>query len=385
MRPSRINPLNPARVALLKCRGLAQSEIAKRLGLSEATVSRLLSEGGQAHDFILPPTFDWAMLTGAQKAQLQALDDIEKLSPVLTERLLSLPHDSVRLTATVIQAATDIGGPAQQHDFYVAAARAVWQLLTPVRTTRVIGVAWGETLSLLLEGARKARLPVRYPDKKQPTIIPLCGESLGLTRLNNMSSSALAQGFGEVLTSGKNEGYWSLSMIPVFLPGPKAFSSADVSAVKKLLSFSAAYTKIFGADDSDERALANQLDIVITSISRENRAFGVDTPDFVWDTLKLRQFVNLVIGDIAGVPLGRPGTTTKSLNALQRLWTGLQADHLRLCAQRASRGPNSPAGVIVVGRGRERVACVIEAVRRGLINHLIVDEELGRALIDRLK
>ena len=54
MRPSKISPLDPARVALLKCRGLHQSVIAKRLGLGEATVSRLLSEkkGGGVRSLI---------------------------------------------------------------------------------------------------------------------------------------------------------------------------------------------------------------------------------------------------------------------------------------------------------------------------------------------
>jgi DNA-binding transcriptional regulator LsrR (DeoR family) len=389
MRSSKISRLDAARVALLKCRGIHQSAIAKRLRLGEATVSRLLSkEGeGEAYKYIKPPEFDWSMLTESEKAEIRTLDDVEGLSPIVTDCLLAIRRRlPARLNATVILARGDTAEAAPERnslpsDFYEGAARAVWQLLTPAS---VIGIAWGETLSLLLKAVGNARLPVRYTGEQQPTIIPLCGESLGATRFSALSSSVLTQGFGEVLTSGTAEGYWSLSMIPVFLPGPKAFRDEEVKAVKKLLGFSAAYRKIFGAEDGSEPPLANQLDIVITSISKENRAFGVGNPDFTWETLKLRQFAELLIGDLGGIPLPRSGASSKALNALQERWTGLLEHHLRSCVERASAAAG-PAGVIVVGAGRERAACIIEAVRRGLVNHLIVDEELGRALIDRLQ
>lgn len=390
MRPAKIKPLDPARVALLKCRGVPQSVIAKTLRLGEATVSRLLSDkkgGGEASKYIKPLEFDWSRVSASERAALRALDDVEGLSPLLTEKLSSiLRRLSTRLSATVILTKTGAGKGVQRSalpsDFYEGAVRAVWELLTPAD---VIGITWGRTLSKLLEAARKTRLPARYSGKKQPTIIPLCGESLGANWPSNLSSSALTQEFGEVLTTGSGNGYLALSMIPVFLPGPKAFPDDEVKAVKKLLQYSPAYAKIFGPGGRNERPLVDRLDIVITSISQEDRAFGVDDPDYTWKTLKLREFGDMVIGDLAGIPLPRPDTSPKTLNALQERWTGLQEDHLRACAQRASAADNAPAGVIVVGAGRERAACIIEAVRRGLVNHVVVDEDLGRTLIDRLK
>lgn len=388
MRPPKVNPLIAASVAFLKCRNVPQTDIARRLDLGEATVSRLLQEGGAAARYIKPPEFDWSLVDDNERAELLAIDDVGGLSTILTERLARIPAPPRRLAATVVLTRTGAAGEDVQRsalpsDFYDGAVRAVWELLTPAN---VIGITWGRNLFLLLEAAQKARIATRYSGKQRPIIIPLCGESLGAIRPSILSSSTLAQRFGEALTTRAAEDYLSLGMIPVFLPGPDAFSDMDVDAVKKLLSFAPAYTRIFGTGTAENgRPLAEQLDIVITSISREDRAFGVgDHPDFTWKTLQLSEFAKLVIGDLAGIPLLRPDVPADAVAPLLDRWTGLQAEHLRLCAERASAPVNAPAGVIVVGTGRERAPCIVEAVRRGLVNHLVVDEELGRALIERL-
>lgn len=397
MRLSKTDSLIAARVALLKCRREPQSAIAKRLGLGEATVSRLLQEGGAAARYIKPPEFDWSLVDANEKAELRAIDDVEGFSQVLTERLKGISAPPRRIAATVVLTKTgasdeDVQRSALPSDFYDGAVRAVWELLTPAN---VIGITWGHTLSLLLRAARKARVSAHYSGEHQPLIIPLCGESLGAILPSTSSSSALAQGFGEVLTTRAAGEYLSLGMIPVLLPGPNAFSDTDVDAVKKLLGFAPAYTMIFGTDkDKDrddsvtiekERPLAEKLDVVITSISREGQALGVgDHPGFTWNTLQLSEFAKLVIGDLAGIPLVRPGVPATAIAPLLKRWTGLKEHHLHLCAERASAPANAPTGVVVIGTGRERTACILEAVRRGLVNHIVVDEELGRALIERL-
>jgi DNA-binding transcriptional regulator LsrR (DeoR family) len=390
MRPPRTNRLIAASVALLKCRKVPQAAIAKRLHLGEATISRLLKDGGEAAKYIKPPEFDWSMVDAAERAELRSIDDVDAVSALLTERLANIPNRlPARLDATVVLTRTRASGDdahrsALPDDFYDGAVRAVWELLTPAN---VIGITWGQTLYEFLKAARKARLAARYSDDQQPMIIPLCGESLEGTRPSTLSSSSLTLEFGQILTSRPVSDYLSLSMIPVFLPGPDAFSDEEVRAVRKLLTYSPPYTRIFGTDPAgNARPLVEQLDIVITSISREGRTFGVgDHPDFTWKTLQLGAFEHLAIGDLAGIPLARADASAEDLASLSERWTGLQEKHLRLCAERASAAVNAPAGVIVVGTGRERAACVLEAVRRGLVNHVVVDEDLGHALIEQLK
>lgn len=355
-------------------------------------------EGGDATRYIKPPEFDWSRVNAGEKAELLAIHDVDGLSAVLTEGLAGISVPARRLEATVILTRSGAAGEDAQHsarpsDFYDGAARALWDLLTPAN---VVGITWGRTLSLLLDAARKLRLAPRYTkdetSDQRPTIIPLCGEPLASTNSSTWSSSALTQEFGTALTAPPADHYLSLGMIPVFLPGPKAFDEDDVKSVKKLLGFSPAYKKIFGAGAGrdgaagNELPLAQRLDIVITSISQENEAFGVGgDPDFTWKTLQLSKFANLVVGDLAGIPLPRPDASDDDLAPLMNRWTGLQKDHLSRCAARASAQANAPAGVIVVGAGCERAACIVEAVRRGLVNHVVVDEELGRALIERLQ
>ena len=57
-------------------------------------------------------------------------------------------------------------------------------------------------------------------------------------------------------------------MIPVFLPGPKAFSKVEVQVVRKLPQFSPAYAKIFGAGPGRKRSLAGTRNAVATEFLR---------------------------------------------------------------------------------------------------------------------
>lgn len=413
----RLDELDYMKIAFLKSRNLKQSDIANALGTSEAAVSRVLAPEGKAAKYlrILPPQFDWSLVNETQEKQLRAMLDEDDLSGKLAE-LLSGQCKTVSLRATVISATAEISNPASidgplAESFYASAASVIWPLLS---TGKIIGITWGRSLAQLLAAARKLRLASPYQDRDrndpdQPQVIPLCGESLGSMRPSSLSSSALAQGFGELLTSRAEDEYLSLNMVPVFFPGPQAFDERELRGARKLLNFSLAYVKVFGPQPdgtagpqnpasrksdrpipptSLDEPLAERLDVVVTSISRENRPFGMgDSEENSWNAVLLADLERLLIGDLAGVPLHRPRLTPKENDKLDELlqrWTGLKESHLRDCAARAMRNGKGPAGVIVIGSGVERVSCVLEAVRRGLVNHVVVDEALGRALIDRL-
>ena len=384
---SRLKPLDPAKVAFLKCQGVSQSKISQKLDLAEATVSRMLSEkGGVSSPYIKPPEFDWSRVTESEKVEILALYDVDGFSPALTAHLLDIAPPNMRIAATVVLANTGVSNTEAQRTgltiFYEGAARRVWELLTPAN---VIGITWGQTLSLLLEAVRKLRLAPRYSGEQVPKIVPLCGESLGARGPSSMSSSALAQGFGQALTARPADDYLSLNMIPAFLPGPRAFQQHEIDAVKKLLRYSLAYKAIFGDGHENEQPLIDQIDIVITSISRKDHPFGMeDRLEFTWKTLELSNLTELMIGDLAGIPLAHSESAAKDISLLLDRWTGLQKHHLENCARRASASSQPPAGVIVVAAGRDRAPCIVEAVRQGLVNHLVVNEELGRALIEMI-
>jgi hypothetical protein len=347
------------------------------------------------------------------------MDEGDSASEKLTALLAAIAPSHVKIEVHVIPEVADADAPnnsSKPNPFFDSASRVVWNLLG---SAKIIGFTWGRTLSLLLGSARRGQYTSPFEGQsqsEQPTVIPLCGESLGAARPSSLSSSTLAQGFGELLTSLPEPGlpepslpkpslpepslpepslpeqsYLSLGLIPIFFPGPEAFNAAELRAGRKLLSYSAAYRKIFIVDSTntpDKDPLAQRLDVVVTSISRVNRPFGFgDSTEFNLKTLKLSKLERLVIGDLGGVPLAKPNLLAKEQLQLRKLlerWTGLRKDHIRGCVDRASARGSAAAGVIVVAAGADRVLTVLEAVRRGLVNRLVLDKPLSESLIKQL-
>jgi DNA-binding transcriptional regulator LsrR (DeoR family) len=376
-----------AKVAYLRSKGAKQSDIADRLRLTRPTVSRLLAAGGKCEPYLKVqlPTFDWSRVSSEDRKHLVRLDNADR-SPELAERLSAIaPHD-VWFEAHIVQGPAEYKTPegwTHADSFHANAARLIWTFLRPAE---VIGVTWGKMLSQLLGAARHARFASPFEGlRKQPMVIPLCGEPLGAGRPSSMSSSTLAQGFGEILTNCPQEKYLSLGMVPVFFPGPEAFKDLHLEAARELISYSAAYRKIFDKENNDGGALAMRLDVVLTSISRRNRPYGFGDSS-AWKTLKLSELEKLLLGDLGGVPLAKPDLTPAKAELLAeylKRWTGLERDHLMECVRRASKTRRT-AGVVVVAKAAEQADTVLEAVRLGLVNRLIVTRTLGKELLDRL-
>jgi predicted transcriptional regulator len=394
------DPLKVAKVALLRSEGLKQSEIAKELKMPEPTVSRLLSKDGRASKFLKlrPPIFDWDRFTEDEKKILRATIEPD-VAATISRQLVDLTGSGVSVEVKVIRVTGSPGSNAAQEagneQFYEPAVRHIWSLLSRAEN-RIIGMAWGNSLRRTLDSAERSRLASPLPNPSEALVIPLCGESLLSPKPSSSSSSSLAEGFGRLLTNPASntpsDKFLSLGMIPVFLPGPRAFKTNEVTAVKRLLSFSSAYRKIFGVQPRNTMGhisvpLAERLDVVLTSISREGRPFGFGAADAdVRAFLELNEYDDLIIGDIGGVPLPKRNLFTRQKKRLMQLrerWTGLRKRHIRKCAQNASR-ENGPAGVIVVCTGVDRAASIIEAARNGLLNHLVIDGDLALELAKRL-
>jgi DNA-binding transcriptional regulator LsrR (DeoR family) len=65
---------------------------------------------------------------------------------------------------------------------------------------------------------------------------------------------------------------------------------------------------------------------------------------------------------------------------VQTSWTGLRLEHLEACARLGERPLKGPPGVVVVSAGTNRATAVCELIKRGLVNHLIVDDVLAEEL-----
>jgi hypothetical protein len=85
-----------------------------------------------------------------------------------------------------------------------------------------------------------------------------------------------------------------------------------------------------------------------------------------------------VYGDVAGVLMEKPGLSRSDrtlLDGIHASWTGVREEHLRQCAAKADAG--KAVGVVVYAVHKSRAQPILEAVRRGLVTHLVT--EMGLA------
>src|SRR5262249_441522 len=89
---------------------------------------------------------------------------------------------------------------------------------------------------------------------------------------------------------------------------------------------------------------------------------------------------SLVVGDLGSVLIPVPGRKQdQEVKELNELRNGIQLKHLEAIAERAARSQSSP-GVVVVAIGKNKARVLCELVHRGLINELIIDQDLAKAL-----
>lgn len=248
---------------------------------------------------------------------------------------------------------------------------------------RRVGVGWGYTVAVAIEMLHKRRVP-KLAAEKSIIFVPTCGEPerpfkhANPSNLSNdqMSSTALASALDQVVNGGFDH-HLSLIGVPDFV-GIGA-SHAEVDNVKNLtVRRNMHWTKIF----NDANGEIGKLDAILTSVASPKqrnrqfiRKFAVETG------VKVSAVIKRVIADIGGVwiPRKKDDPVVAKWNDW---WTGITLSHYEQCATRAAS--KSKPGVIVVAFGGNKSKVVIEVVKRGLVNTLVVDESLAIALLVRL-
>jgi DNA-binding transcriptional regulator LsrR (DeoR family) len=251
------------------------------------------------------------------------------------------------------------------------------------------GLTWGHMIAAVVAGIEALGMAPRRSRKLQ--MVPLCGEPLGKDQASLVSSSVLAERLARAVngTSGPN---LSLAMLPAFIPGD--FKAAQVDAVWRLIGKMHAYTAIFGsrqmrtappAPSGAEERLALRLDMILTGISPSGRPLGDGRgPLFESGGLSEEKFRELVLADIGGVLIEKGALGRGQRSALSRLkarWTGLNAQELAACAARAAAPEARAPGVVVVAFGANKAEPLMAAIRRGLVNQVLIDAELEGQLL----
>lgn len=376
--------LNLLTAAFLVGDGMKQIDIARVLGVSQAAVSRLIR---QARGNYLKEEVRFLREKVPPDTIKQILHRTSRHSLAL--RLDALAQSSAGVRGPVLRCFPCSAPPGRGMERMTELARlaAPW-IREMVLRSNSFGVTWGGMLSRVVAAQRA--LSIAPPWKQPPVeVIPLSGEPLGDSP-TTFSSSSIAHELG-IIVNGDSYNARSLAMVPAFVPD--GFTREQTAGVWRLIGLVKSHAGIFGPHNSSRSPappLAARLDMILTSVGSAQRPLGHGKGRlFETGNLKIRELRRLVVGDMGGVLFPRAHLTREQqakLDAVAARWTGLTIEHLKACSRRAHDQPDpfgGPPGVVVICAGAERAPFLIEAVKQGVINHLIVDDELQEEL-DRL-
>jgi DNA-binding transcriptional regulator LsrR (DeoR family) len=361
-------------VAKLAAEGMSQVKIAAILDLFPAKVNQLVKAA--LHEQYLVEKTDFVKDGVSDHLMLKVEDRIHQKER--TENLLAFLQSTPRRPVLRIFACdapvTDRAQRVEQ-----LGKQAAPYLKTLLERSSKCGLTWGG----MLRGTVSALSELPFPSRTQAMeCIPLSGEPLGNEPMS-FSSSSLAHDLGKIV-NGKSYDAPSLSMVPAFLP--EGFTKNEIQGLWKLIGLVRSYGTIFGRRGikNNEKPLVEQLDMILTSVgpAESPLGFGQGTL-FETGKLTIEDLRELVLGDMGGACVQRPDLKPALLRKFQEFserWTGLRIEHIQACSAQAKDLHQGPPGVVVISGGKARARFIYEIAKRGLINHLIIDDELAREL-----
>jgi len=226
--------------------------------------------------------------------------------------------------------------------------------------------------------------PPRLPAPVQ--FVPLTGEPLTYPDPET-SSSTLAHRLSEIVNGAGDPlrgcpAFHSLAAVPAFIPAK--FAPQSRKTIRDFIAEIAGYRVIFegaGTAAAAPKPLVDQLDGIVTGVGTVSAGVSGRLLDdrLVAEGVTKDQVQERVIGDIGGVFLPR-SARDGVVRGINDRWTGVRLEHIAGCAQAAARDGDR-AGVVVVAIGRAKAPPLLECVRGGLINELIIDHDLAQALL----
>jgi DNA-binding transcriptional regulator LsrR (DeoR family) len=369
--------------AYLAAEGRRQQEIAYILGITPVAVSRHLAKARKKYlryqvNFLHHEVPVGLMDKVRQRVSRQALED-------QLNHLADRHGQDRKLSLRVFPCGPCEDDRERMQKLASAAAPLIRTLLL---RSRSCGLTWGGMLKRCVTGLRNLSYPPPWT-KETIQFIPLSGEPLGRERAS-FSSSSLARDLG-IIVNGDQYDAPSLAMVPAFIPD--GFQKYEKDGVWKLIELVKSYHEIFGPHRNGsagapaaKRAapLAMGLDMILTSVGSHDRPLGFGR-GVLFDKMSVsyEELKSLIVAEIGGVCIARQNLSPQRLeqfDTVQKSWTGLSLEHLEACARRGTDLLKGPPGVVVVSGGTKRAAGVCELIKRGLVNHLIVDEILAAEL-----
>jgi DNA-binding transcriptional regulator LsrR (DeoR family) len=365
--------------------GLTQAQIAARLDKSQPEVSRLLAYA-KKHEFLArSPSFVKAKVDAKE---LEEADRRFFVNEELRDALRALAPKGLRLNVHVL--------PDGEAEFTTAAAACVVELL---QQAHVIGLMWGRRIKGLVASVQ-AHLGIFAESRpSEAQCIPLCGDPAHLMNLRHVkySASHLAAELGQSINPDRPSDQPCLVGVPAYLP-----RSSAAATWEHFVQDIPGYREIFGPTSGRARPWVERIDTIITGTGiispaarRQEHGAAVtaaheETGDFIRERLEQEadieepDLARLIYGDIGGWLLARPNLRPAERSVVKSLnqgWTGIKGTHLESVARNATAG-GSP-GIILLAAGPAKADMVRELVRLGLVNEILVDLSLGKALKPR--
>jgi len=372
--------------AALAAQGKRQTEIAVALDLSQSAVSRLLKE---VQDYIVVTrAFDWDRLTPATQQEVRRRISHREIGDRVAYLAKQQEQPAPAVHVVPLGEEQQTGPPFES--FAAQAAIVLRDLLEDVRGR--VGVAWGSTLwhvtlalrSILPQHPFRERVPIEF--------VPLCGDPLidSQERYADRTSSRIVSDLSKIVNGDETRPAW-LGLVPAFIP--RTFKRNEIRVIDRLIDLVAQYPRIFGPRIPPARSapapIAGDLNMIITAAGPAKRPLGFGrNPLLGLSERESKELADNIYGDIGGVLLPRPtgGPAPHQLVVeLTRRWTGLKIEHLKACATRAFAEPSrARPGVTLFAFGADHAEVVIEAIRRGLANQIIIGSDLEAAMAEVL-
>ncbi len=364
--------------AYLRARhNMSQIEIGNALGgLSQPHVSRLLAHAQKQKYLVVTERFAEERFSDAWMQQMDELLAPPALSDALRDYCAA--HEFILPNIRVFESGpgqTEAAMTHRRNRFGRTASGRLAELLSRAST---VGVAWGRTIRALIDGIASSH---RLVDAAQDIeFLPVCAEFVKLTQ-RGYSASRLAELLDDIYNSGEGETI-SMTGFPAFIP--RAYDLDMQRSIRQLVTDTPSHAHVFSGDDP----LVGRLDMLISSVgSSQTPLIGALEELMHAGQVSAERLRDLIVGDLSGILIPKRDLSADDrelVEDLNRMWTGVQIDHVRRLAQRAAANPGQP-GVVIVALQAERGDAILELIRLGLINELIIDQAAAERLSDLLK
>ena len=281
--------------------------------------------------------------------------------------------------------------------------QAAGALHDAIQRSTICAVASGYTISNAVDALAAAPAAAHDRTSVAPAsrvrFVPVWPEDLS-DPSPRISSSALAERLDDIFNSRSSSfpdstrppRPPSLNSVPPFMP-----HYFETSKFRRYLEEDfAGYRELFGSQSSGHvvgRPVIADVDMLLTSIGARNRAFGRFHELLIKHAgVTAAELAAITAGDVGGVLIPAPNCTDAQFRRIRRInsiWNGLQPEHLEQIALRShSRESLPPPGVVIVSIESSeggRAQALAAAIRAGLVNELIIDEQLADGLDKELR